>query len=143
MAPPSSLSSTTWAWSWIFPIVSWFWITARRSATACPTKSARTQTSFKPISAPATKEEKHGIFPGNPVRRPDDGHAVFVGGAGLRAYLQGLGCVQFCPRRHGAYCGLVDGAVFRMDTSLAGYREPDPGQCAGIRYYGGLHEIGR
>jgi branched-chain amino acid transport system permease protein len=34
---------------------------------------------------------------------------------GFVLILQGLGCVQFCPRRDGVVCGLGHGALCRVD----------------------------
>ena len=74
----------------------------------------------------------HGIFSRNPARRPDGRHAVFAGGAGLRADLQGLRRVQLRAGRDGAVCGAGDGALCRVDPALDRHRQPAAGQRAGL-----------
>ena len=56
----------------------------------------------------------HGILSRNPARRPDDRHAVFAGGAGLRADLQGQRGLQLRAGRHGAVRGAGHGPLCRM-----------------------------
>jgi hypothetical protein len=68
----------------------------------------------------------HGILPRDADRRPDDGHAVFAGGAGLRADLQGQRRVQLRAGRDGALRRAGDGALCRVVPRTAG---PGPASC--------------
>ena len=70
-----------------------------------------------PRHGPLSSTRAHGILPRNPVRRPDDGHAVFAGRARLRADLQGLGRVQLRAGRDGAVRGAGDGALLGVDPA--------------------------
>jgi ABC-type multidrug transport system ATPase subunit len=65
-------------------------------------------------------KDSSGTFSRNADRRPDDGHAVFAGGAGLRAHLQGQRRLQLRAGRDGAVRGAGHGALCRVDPAVDG-----------------------
>jgi ABC-type multidrug transport system ATPase subunit len=86
-----------------------------------PRRSAQQRRSDQGLSRhEPLRRQQHGIFSRNPARRPDGRHAVFAGGAGLCADLQGLRRVQLRAGRHGAVRRAGHGALFRMDSAWIG-----------------------
>ena len=75
------------------------------------------------LGTTALRQPTHGILSRNDARRPDGRHAVFAGGARLRADLQGLGRVQFRAGRDGAVRRAGDGAIFRMVPAMDRHRQ--------------------
>jgi ABC-type nitrate/sulfonate/bicarbonate transport system ATPase subunit len=118
----------------------WCWTTARRSATA-PPRSAQQRRRDQRLSRhqPLIKgANQMAFFLETLLRRPDGRHAVFAGGARLRADLQGLRRVQLCAGRDGAVRGAGHGPLCRVGAAMDRHQQHHGRDRAGVLMAGAV-----